>query len=274
MSIQKRNVDSIKSTILSPSLTSLYEVKFPARGGKGGDEASAKNAKLEQDELTILCSNTVLPGSSFDTHEMKDTHTGVTELIPYRRTYDNRIDLTFYVDKDHTPIKYFEKWMSDISGESDDKKNLPAYNYSYRMKFPKLDGKGYVSSEGFKITKFEKQHQHDPQLIYHFVRSYPIAINSMQVGYDTSSVLKCTVTMAYTRYFIVSAVANPPKEKSSGLNKELKDAVAKSQKNEPGSTNGKGSIAGERSSVTGELVDGRSDGPVITTRQALGLDPI
>ena len=200
----KRNVDSIKSTILSPSLTSLYEVKLPPRG-EGG--------KLEQDELTILCSNTVLPGSSFDTHEMKDTHTGVTELIPYRRTYDNRIDLTFYVDKDHTPIKYFEKWMSDISGESEDKKDLPGYSYSYRMKFPGLkDTDGYVSTAGFKIIKFEKQHQNDPQLIYNFVRSYPIAMNSMQVGYDTSSVLKCTVTMAYTRYFIVSAVANPPKK--------------------------------------------------------------
>lgn len=210
----KRNVDSIKSTILSPSLTSLYEVKFPP-----------KPDKLEQDELTILCSNTVLPGSSFDTHEMKDTYPGVTELIPYRRTYDNRIDLTFYVDKDHTPIKYFEKWMSDISGESreEDKNNLLAYNYSYRMQFPRLDDKGYVSSRGFQITKFEKQHQNDPQLIYQFVRSYPIAINSMQVGYDTSSVLKCTVTMAYTRYFINSAVANPPKAKPSGLNKELEN---------------------------------------------------
>ncbi len=212
MSIQKRNVDSIKSTILSPSLTSFYEVKFPARGGKDGDEESVKNAKLEQDELSILCSNTVLPGSSFDTHEMKDTQTGVTELIPYRRTYDNRIDLTFYVDKDHTPIKYFEKWMSDISGESKDKKELYRYDYSYRMQFPRLDGKGYVSSDGFEITKFEKQHENDPHLIYKFVRSYPIAINSMQVGYDTSSVLKCTVTMAYTRYFIVSAVAIPPKK--------------------------------------------------------------
>jgi len=259
MSIQKRNVDSIKSTILSPSLTSLYEVKLPLRG-KGG--------KLEQDELTILCSNTVLPGSSFDTHEMKDTHTGVTELIPYRRTYDNRIDLTFYVDKDHTPIKYFEKWMSDISGEFDDKENLLAYNYSYRMKFPGLDGTGYVSSDGFKITKFEKQHENDPQLIYHFVRSYPIAINSMQVGYDTSSVLKCTVTMAYTRYFIVSAVANPPKEKPPGLNKELENTKEKF-----GSTNGEGSIAGDRDPATGELVN-RSDGPRITERQARGLDPI
>ena len=244
----KRNVDSIKSTILSPSLTSLYEVKFPPK---------PKPDKLEQDELTILCSNTVLPGSSFDTHEMKDTHTGVTELIPYRRTYDNRIDLTFYVDKDHTPIKYFEKWMSDISGESreEDKNNLLAYNYSYRMQFPKLDDSGYVSSQGFEITKFEKQHQNDPHLTYHFVRSYPIAINSMQVGYDTSSVLKCTVTMAYTRYFIVSAVANPPKEKSSGLNKELDNTIE--------STNGKGSIAGNRDSVTGELDNGRSDGPLL-----------
>ena len=263
MSIQKRNVDSIKSTILSPSLTSLYEVKLPPRG-KGG------TGKLEQDELTILCSNTVLPGSSFDTHEMKDTHTGVTELIPYRRTYDNRIDLTFYVDKDHTPIKYFEKWMSDISGESEDKKDLPGYSYSYRMKFPGLkDTDGYVSTAGFKIIKFEKQHQNDPQLIYNFVRSYPIAMNSMQVGYDTSSVLKCTVTMAYTRYFIVSAVANPPKAESSGLNKELENT-----KDKFGNTAGPGTAFAERDSATGARLDGGSDPEPITTRQSLGLDPI
>ena len=41
-------------------------------------------------------------------------------------------------------------------------------------------------------------------LTYNFVRAFPIAVASMPVSYDASQLLKCTVSMAYTRYFIDS----------------------------------------------------------------------
>ena len=38
-------------------------------------------------------------------------------------------------------------------------------------------------------------------MIYNFVNSYPLSITSMPVSYDTSSLLKCTVSFSYIRYY-------------------------------------------------------------------------
>ena len=37
---------------------------------------------------------------------------------------------------------------------------------------------------------------------YEFTRVFPLAINSMPVSYDTSSLLKCTVSLSYVRYIV------------------------------------------------------------------------
>ena len=63
------------------------------------------------------------------------------------------------------------------------------------MKYPD----SYVGS-GLKVTKFERDHQN--LLQYEFTRVFPLAINSMPVSYDTSSLLKCTVSMSYIRYIV------------------------------------------------------------------------
>ena len=68
-------------------------------------------------------------------------------------------------------------------------------NYDYRIKYPD----SYMGT-GLKVTKFEKDHQN--LLQYEFIRVFPLAINSMPVSYDTSSLLKCTVSMSYIRYYV------------------------------------------------------------------------
>ena len=69
-------------------------------------------------------------------------------------------------------------------------------NYDYRIKYPD----SYIADQGLKITKFEKDHQN--LLQYEFIRVFPLAINSMPVSYDTSSLLKCTVSLSYVRYIL------------------------------------------------------------------------
>ena len=73
--------------------------------------------------------------------------------------------------------------------------------FSYRMKFPKQ----YRGS--LEITKFEKNLNFGGVgrtniMTYKFVNVFPLAINSMPVSYDTSRLLKCTVAMSYSRYFV------------------------------------------------------------------------
>ena len=47
---------------------------------------------------------------SLATFEVNNDRTGVTERHVHRRMFDDRIDLTFYVDAGkYLPIKFFEK---------------------------------------------------------------------------------------------------------------------------------------------------------------------
>ena len=69
-------------------------------------------------------------------------------------------------------------------------------NYFYRMRYPDQ----YIAGQGLKVTKFERDHLNP--LTYEFVRSFPLAISSMPVSYDGSSLLKCTVSMSYVRYVV------------------------------------------------------------------------
>ena len=65
-------------------------------------------------------------------------------------------------------------------------------------------------------------------LEYEFYRSFPIAINSMPVSYETASLLKCTVSMNYIRYTVkktgtpAPTISNPnnspPSNSISNLN--------------------------------------------------------
>ncbi len=192
-----------KHKILQPSLTSYFLVHVIEPPGTWGDfkKANGINFSSEnQDQLNILCTETVLPGSSLATHEIKNDYTGVTENHAYRRLFDQKIDLTFLVNADrdaYLPIRFFEGWIKYIADEKDEEnKSVTNPNYSYRMNYPDQ----YYG--GLEITKFERNHMMGgPQMTYHFVNAFPTSIVSMPVSYDTSQTLKCTVTFNYIRYW-------------------------------------------------------------------------
>jgi len=193
-----KSVSQIKSLLLSPALTSHFEVVI----GIPRDLQSILG--INQDRLNLMCSEASLPGSQLTTLELDNDRTGVKEKHVYRRMFDDRLDLTFYVDaKDYIPIRFFETWMEYITNEggSDDKKSK---NYSYRVKYPD----DYISDQGLIVRKFERDYE--SVLEYEFVRSFPIAISSMSVSYDSSSLLKCQVSMSYIRY-IVNGIEAPKK---------------------------------------------------------------
>ena len=48
-------------------------------------------------------------------------------------------------------------------------------------------------------------------MTYKFVNVFPLAINSIPVSYDTSRLLKCTVAMAYSRYFVTQGATGKVK---------------------------------------------------------------
>ena len=233
---QIRTIDTIKATLLAPATTSHFDVEIglPGSGfGKpepAGTELRKKlngvlGGSVQQDRLNIMCSDVSLPGSSLATLELTNDRHGVTEKHAYRRIFEDRIDLTFYVDANgYLPIKFFETWMSEIMNEDHNDARNP--NYFYRSKYPDE----YMADQGLKVIKFEKDHNRSIE--YEFFRTFPLAINSMPVTYDASSLLKCTVSMCYIRY-ILRKPSSPTTQQPTSIG-DMADFNSRSQASNAG----------------------------------------
>jgi len=208
-----KGVSSIKSLLLNPALTSHYQVTIAPPFNDDGFSSFLGDVGASyypnQEKLNLSCCEAQLPGSQLATTELLNDFHGVTERHVYRRQFDDRIDLNFYCDAEqYLPIRFFEAWMNYITNTGD---GIEKENYSYRMKFPsKYKGP-------LEVTKFEKNIQSRKKvkpLTYKFVNAFPLAISSMPVTYDSSDLLKCNISFAYSRYYIdkgtsVSEFTNP-----------------------------------------------------------------
>ena len=198
---QRKSISMVKAQLLNPATTSHFQVSISFLEGGFNQYRRELGLNLDQGRLNILCSDTVLPGSRFMTAELNNNIPGIRERHVYRRQYDDSIPLTFYCDADqYLPIRFFEAWMNYISNMTSSGSNrVKNEDFNYRVKFPR-DYRGNL-----EVTKFEKNldsRRQSKVLTYKFVNCFPLSINSMQVSYDASQVLKCTVNMAYSRYFI------------------------------------------------------------------------
>jgi len=205
----------LKSRILNLAQTSVYQVKLQPPPSVSAFLA-LRGIYYGQDgeDLELLCSETALPGTSLFTHEQTNDFHGVTEKMAYRRSYDDAIDMTFYVDRDYKVIDFFDGWIDYISGQG----NQDVYKShvaNFRFNYP--DGRDGYRSDIF-LSKFEKDAgsvQQQPfsftvperdlsrskeYLSYTFIKAFPTAITSMPVSYAESDILKCNVSFSYMRY--------------------------------------------------------------------------
>lgn len=200
---KKKLLADLKSSILRPALTSTYKVWFRPNGDVQ-DWLKAKAAaglgnyvgRPTDDLISLSCSDANLPGSSLATHELNDEFHGVTHRHVYRRQYDTSTDFTFYVDVDYEPLFFFENWMAYTVDEQF-ARGLDYRTYSYRVSLPKE----YLSD--VYISKFERDYK-GKILVYKFIGAFPTSFSSMPVSYESSQLLKCTVSMAYQRYVLKS----------------------------------------------------------------------
>jgi hypothetical protein len=197
------SLSKIKSKLLRPSLTSHYICDFQP---PSTDFISARvNPANRYDKLSLACSEASLPGSTLATHDITNDFTGVSEKHAYRRLYDDRADFSFYVDaEDYYPIRFFESWIGYAVNEQygENGSLIKKRNYNYRVNYSKS-----YTTDALSITKFERSYgtkelKGSASLTYNFVKAFPISINSMPVSYDSSQLLKCTVSFTYIRYWI------------------------------------------------------------------------
>ena len=176
--------------------------------------------------------------------------------------------------------------MEYISGAgTTDDNPRSAKEYVYRMNY----ADNYTADKGLKVLKFEKDYgrgkaigESNPTwnptsqyLEYEFFRSFPIAINSMPVSYEAANLLKCTVSMNYIRYTVKrsgSGKVSTTPPAASPVQKVSQQTIQNADVY--GGTAGPNTVFAVRDSATGARLDGGTDGPLLTSRQALGLDPI
>lgn len=194
-----KNFD-IKAKLLRPALTSHFECWF------NPTEPVKNVTNYNADLFSLSCCEASLPGSSILTNEINDDYTGVTERLGYRRQYDNTTDFTFYVDAStmnggYNVIKFFEGWMRYAMGEDLNQSKEAISNYSYRVRYPDdIKNKTNYRTQIY-LNKFERDFNGN-YLQYVFVAAYPSNVNSMPVSYDSSQLLKCTVSFTFNRYFL------------------------------------------------------------------------
>ena len=215
----RKTLSDIRATILRPAMTSQFMVyiDFPDKVKSHMSDRGLEDPQggVLRGGLNLACSEASLPGSSLATLEQTSDRTGVTERHVHRRMFDDRIDLTFYVDaQNYLPIRAFEFWKEYITGEGTDS-DFARANHFYRMNY--VDD---YATESLRIIKFERDFDGSFKgnngivngtqvgLTYNFVRAFPIAIASMPVSYDASSLLKCTVSMTYIRYYITNGIGD------------------------------------------------------------------
>lgn len=204
----RKAVADIKSQLLNPALTSHFQCWFqpPERVIAWMQEQSRLGYGIpysgNEEFISIACMDASLPGSSLMTHEQNNDFHGITERHAYRRDYGSGVDFTFIVDNNHHLIFFFENWTryivnEVIGGGNSDYPDIQDFQRGYsRVNYPD----NYKTPYGLYINKFERDYQGSLGMTYQFLNAYPTSITSMPVSYESSQLLKCTVTFTYTRY--------------------------------------------------------------------------
>lgn len=89
-------------------------------------------------------------------------------------------------------------------------------NYFYRVNFPN----SYKAT--IFINKFERDYD-GRILVYKFINAYPISIDSMPISYDSSQLLKCTVSFNYSRYVVSTDLNVRPTTTEPELERGIND---------------------------------------------------
>ena len=148
------------------------------------------------EKMSLLCAEAEIPGTSFQTSLAVGHHQGIQEEFPNLRTFPP-LNLTFYVDLDHVILEVLESLMTYINPISArDKRVSNAY---VRFNYPE-DYK-----ETIHVTKFERDLNTVDSTTrltsYEFIKAWPTNLTSMRVAYGESNVLRCSIQLAYDRFF-------------------------------------------------------------------------
>ena len=187
-----RGISDILPKLQNVAQTSKFLVKFVLPSGSCRSYMRKKgiNDRFISDDVGLLCSDAVLPGSAMATLNTAGDYQGVIERFAHTRNF-TQISFDFYVDNEYKSLRFLEHWMEFISSGS--LSDPSSDTYYFKMKYP-----DEYKSNDTRIVKFEKNHFQF--LEYRFVGLFPISLNSTRVSYQNSTVLKATASFSFDRY--------------------------------------------------------------------------
>ena len=172
--------------------TSQYIVKFalPVSPLRSFLRRKGVNDRFIAEDIGLLCSDAVLPGSALASVDARGDFQGVIEKFAHTRNF-TQMNLEFYVDNDYKILKFFEHYIEFITGSS--AADPTSDTYHFRLNFPS----DYKMNET-RIVKCERDYNRF--LEYRFIGLFPLSLQSTRVSYQGSSVLKANVTFSFDRY--------------------------------------------------------------------------
>ena len=187
-----RGISDIMPKLQNVAQTSQFLVKFVVPRGDCRRFLRQKgiNDRFISDNVGLLCSDAVLPGSAMATLNTAGDYQGVIERFAHTRNF-TQINFDFYVDNEYKSLKFLEHWMEFISSGSIADPSSDTYHF--KMKYP-----DEYKSNDTRVVKFERNHSQF--LEYRFIGMFPLSLNSTRVSYQNSTVLKATATFSFDRY--------------------------------------------------------------------------
>ena len=172
--------------------TSQYIVKFalPVSPLRSFLRRKGVNDRFIAEDIGLLCSDAVLPGSALASVDARGDFQGVIEKFAHTRNF-TQVNLEFYVDNDYKILKFFEHYIEFITGSSNSDPTSDSYHF--KLNYPS----DYKMNET-RIVKFERDYNRF--LEYRFIGLFPLSLQSTRVSYQGSNVLKANVTFSFDRY--------------------------------------------------------------------------
>jgi hypothetical protein len=206
----------------------LYDIEFsfpkqPAfKGGKPslGDwlakatnppDSNRQTKPLDLEIISMLANEVQIPGINMTSQDVRSVKKGINMKPAMAKVY-NEMDLSFILDVNSTPMRFFNAWQDYIAG------NFEGAEYSgdpYGPIFAKKEKQAFATAFyndyvcDVKIRKYEKNDgtNYDNFQIQ-LVKAYPYMVSSIPYSAASSQVVKLSVGM----YYEYSTRLTPPKQ--------------------------------------------------------------
>ncbi len=187
-----KRISEFKPLFDNVAQTSHYQMRFGGFGPALRQHLSRKGVgpRFVGEDIGLLCSNAIIPGSSLATSEIMGDHMGVIEKIAHSRLF-TEMQLEFYVDDAYKSLKFLEHWIEFIAGGS--RNSDIQGGYAFRMRYP-----DEYKTDACRIVKFDRDY--DKYIEYTFYGFFPRALNDTIVNYEGSQIMKITASFTYERY--------------------------------------------------------------------------